>query len=90
MPPISSQVTTPPRIKRFETVRRRYGDNHFVDESILPATAIGFPFGIEGGGPEIAVRLLHVFDFSGDLISRESAWLDVATMVDQLTEGSTP
>ena len=72
------------RISRFETVRRRYGDNHVVDESILHAAAIGSPFGIEGRGREIAVRLLHVFDFSDGLISRESAWLDVASLLGQL------
>jgi uncharacterized protein len=72
------------RISRFEPVRRRYGDNHVVDESILHATAIGSPFGIEGRGREIAVRLLHVFDFNGGLISRESAWLDVPSLLGQL------
>jgi len=78
------RLLTDLRISRFETVRRRYGDNHVVDESILHATAIGSPFGIEGRGREIAVRLLHVFDFSGGLISRESAWLDVASLLGQL------
>ena len=82
MPP--SKGLTDLRISRFETVRRRYGDNHVVDESILHAAAIGSPFGIEGRGREIAVRLLHVFDFSDGLISRESAWLDVASLLGQL------
>ena len=30
------------------------------------------------------VRLLHVFDFDDGLISRESAWLDVAGLQRQL------
>lgn len=71
-------------ILRFETVRRRYGDNHVVDESILHATAVGSPLGIEGRGREVAVRILHVFDFSDGLISRESAWLDTAALLEQL------
>ncbi|HEY1596733.1 MAG TPA: nuclear transport factor 2 family protein [Thermoleophilaceae bacterium] len=74
------------RITRFETVRRRYGTFHAVDESILYASAEGSVFGMEGGGREVSVRLLHVFDFSGGLISRESAWLDVASLQRQLAE----
>jgi hypothetical protein len=31
------------------------------------------------------VRILHVFDFAGGLISRESAWLDVRGLEAQLT-----
>lgn len=81
------QLFTDLRISRFEPVRRLYGDNHVVDESILHATAIGAPFGIPGRDREIAVRLLHVFSFSDDRISRESAWLDVASMLGQLGAG---
>jgi hypothetical protein len=72
------------RIDRFETIRRRYGDNHVVDESILHGTAVGSPLGIPGGGRKVAVRILHVFDFSGGLISRECAWLDTAALQEQL------
>lgn len=71
-------------IKRFETVRRWYGDDHVVDESILHATAKGQVFGIEGRGRPVSVRLLHVFDFADGLIRRESAWLDVASLQRQL------
>ena len=60
-----------------------------MDESILHASAEGSVFGIEGRGRSVRVRLLHVFDFSGGLISRESAWLDLATLRQQLAEGST-
>jgi len=74
------------KITRFETIRRRYGTFHAVDESIMHAKAEGLVFGIEGGGREVSVRLLHVFDFSGGLISRESAWLDVASLQQQLAE----
>jgi hypothetical protein len=74
------------RITEFESVRRRYGRNHAVDESILHGVAEGSVLGISGAGREVHVRLLHVFDFSGGLISRESAWLDVATLQQQLAE----
>jgi uncharacterized protein len=73
------------RIDRFETLRRWYGDRHAVDESILHATAIGRPFGLDGRGRRVSVRLLHVFDFAGELISRESAWLDMLGLQAQLS-----
>jgi uncharacterized protein len=68
------------RLERFETIRRRYGDNHVVDDSILHATAIGGP----ADGRRVSVRILHVFDFSDGLISRENAWLDTAALQEQL------
>jgi predicted ester cyclase len=72
------------RIDRFETVRRWYGDRQVVDESILHGTAVGSVFGLEGRGRHVQVRLLHVFDFADGLISRESAWLDLAGLQRQL------
>jgi hypothetical protein len=73
------------RIDRFATLKRLYGDRHAVDESILHATAIGRPFGFEGRGRAVTVRLLHVFEFADGLISRENAWLDMAGMAAQLS-----
>jgi hypothetical protein len=72
------------KIVRFEPVRRWYGDDHLVDESILHATAIGQPFGLEGRGRHIRTRILHVFEFGQAWITRESAWLDSASMAEQL------
>jgi ketosteroid isomerase-like protein len=72
------------KIDRFEPVRRWYGHDHLVDESILHATAIGQPFGLDGRGQHVRTRLLHVFEFSEDRITRESAWLDLAGMAHQL------
>ena len=72
------------RIDRFETVRRWYGQCHVVDESILHGSAVGRVFGLDGHGCTLGVRLLHVFDFADGLISRESAWLDVAGLQRQL------
>ena len=73
------------RIERFEPVRRWYGDDHVVDESILHATAKGRPFGMEGRGRPVRVRFLHIFDFGGGLITRESAWIDMASIQQQLS-----
>ena len=73
------------RIERFAPVRRWYGENHVVDESILHATATGRPFGFEGRGRPVQARFLHIFDFSGGLISRESAWIELAAIQQQLS-----
>ena len=72
------------RIDRFEPVRRWYGAGHVVDEAILHATATGHPFGLDGRGRPVAARFLHVFDFRDGLISRESAWVDLAAIQAQL------
>ena len=74
------------RINRFEPVRRWYGEAHVVDESLLHATAEGRPFGLEGRGRPVRVRFLHIFDFSDGLISRESAWIDLAAIQQQLSD----
>jgi ketosteroid isomerase-like protein len=72
------------RIDRFEPVRRWYGEDHVVDEAILHATAVGHPFGLEGRNRPVSTRFLHIFDFSDGLISRESAWIDLAAVQAQL------
>ena len=74
------------RIDRFEPVRRWYGDDHVVDESVLHATAVGRPFGFEGRGRPVQARFLHIFDFSDGLISRESAWIDFGAIQQQLSD----
>lgn len=74
------------RIDRFETIRRWYGPDHVVDESVLHGRAHGRPFGLEGRGRAVHVRLLHVFDFAHGRISRESAWLDVGSLQQQLAD----
>lgn len=72
------------RIDRFEPVRRWHGDDFVVDESLLHATANGQPFGLEGRGRPVRARFLHIFDFQDGLISRESAWIDLAAIQQQL------
>ena len=68
-----------------ESVRRLYGENFLVDESIWSGRAPGRPFGIEGKNRPLQFRLLHVLEFaeSGD-ISRENVWVDLAAIIRQL------
>ena len=68
-----------------QSVKRLYGENFMVDESIWGGKAPGFPFGIEGKGRPLEFRLLHVVEFTeaGD-IARENVWVDLAAIQQQL------
>lgn len=67
------------------TVRRLYGADFLVDESVWSGRAPGRPFGIEGKGRPLEFRLLHVMEFveNGD-IRRENVWIDLAAIQRQL------
>jgi predicted ester cyclase len=69
------------------SVRRLYGSNFMVDESLWRGKAPGRPFGIEGRGRPLEFRLLHVVEFSdsGD-IKRENVWVDLAAIQRQLPQ----
>jgi|SRR5579885_228086 len=66
-------------------IRRYYGADHLVDESLVTCQAVGHPFGLEGKGRTIQFRLLHVFEFADNRISRESGWLDLPAIMQQLS-----
>jgi hypothetical protein len=70
---------------RVETLRRYYGDDFMVDESLWRGRAPGRPFGIEGKDRPLEFRLLHVveFDEAGDM-KRENVWVDLAAIQQQL------
>lgn len=71
--------------EKVTTLRRHYGDDFVVDESLWEGTAPGVPFGIPGHGRPLAFRLLHVFDMAPDgQIKRENVWLDFAAILQQL------
>lgn len=71
----------------FETVRRLYGDDFVVDESIWRGKAPGTPFGIEGRNRPLEFRLLHVVQFTdGGDIARENVWIDMAAIMAQLPQ----
>ena len=71
---------------QVRSLRRLYGENFMVDDSVWTGTATGRPFGLEGRGRPLEFRLLHVLEFSdaGD-IKRENVWLDMASIQQQLS-----
>lgn len=71
---------------KVRSLRRLYGDNFMVDDSVWSGTAKGRPFGIEGRGRPLEFRLLHILEFSDDgQIKRENVWLDLAAIQQQLS-----
>ena len=70
-----------------ECVKRLYGDDFLVDESVWKGTAAGRPFGLDGKGRPLEFRLLHVVEFAanGD-IRRENVWIDFAAILQQLPQ----
>lgn len=72
---------------RFETIRRLYGENFLVDESMWRGTAPGRPFGLDGRGRPLEFRLLHVVEFSNSgQIKRENVWVDMGAIFQQLPQ----
>ena len=71
-----------------KVVRRLYGHNFMIDESLWEGRAPGRPFGLEGRNRPLKFRILHVVEFSddGQHIQREQVWLDMAAIIQQLPQ----
>jgi len=70
-----------------KVVKRLYGENFMVDESIWEGRAPGRPFGLEGRNRPLKFRILHVIEFTADgQIQREQVWLDMAAIIQQLPQ----
>lgn len=72
---------------KVRCVKRLYGENFMVDESIWAGKAPGKPFGLDGRNRPLEFRLLHIVEFadSGD-IQRENVWIDFASIIRQLPQ----
>jgi ketosteroid isomerase-like protein len=72
---------------KVETIRRLYGEDFLVDESLWRGRAPGTPFGVEGKNRPLEFRLLHIVQFAdnGD-IKRENVWIDLAAILQQLPQ----
>ena len=73
---------------KVECLRRLYGENFLVDESLWRGRAPGTPFGLKGKNRPLEFRLLHVIEFAetGE-IKRENVWVDLAAIIQQLPQG---
>jgi hypothetical protein len=72
---------------KVRSLRRLYGENFLVDESLWSGKAPGRPFGLEGRNRPLEFRLLHVMEFADDgQIKRENVWLDFAAILQQLPQ----
>jgi predicted ester cyclase len=68
-------------------VKRLYGENFLIDESVWEGKAPGKPFGLDGRGRPLKFRLLHVLEFTEDgQIQREQVWCDFLAMMQQLPQ----
>jgi hypothetical protein len=72
---------------KVSVIRRLYGPNFLVDESMWEGRAPGRPFGLDGRDRPLKFRILHVIEFNPDgQIQREQVWLDMAAIVQQLPQ----
>ncbi|HSV53901.1 MAG TPA: ester cyclase [Burkholderiaceae bacterium] len=72
---------------KAQTLRRLYGEDFLVDDSLWSGKAPGRPFGLEGKGRPLEFRLLHVIEFAGNGdIKRENVWVDLASIQQQLPQ----
>ena len=72
---------------KIECVKRLYGHNFMVDESVWSGRAPGRPFGLEGRNRPLKFRLLHIIEFTDTgAIKRENVWLDLAAVMQQLPQ----
>lgn len=65
--------------------REQYGEDFCVVEHEATGVVKGAFMGIPGNGRRVTFRMLHVWDFKDDAISREQVWLDGGAIAAQLT-----
>ena len=73
------------RTEGWEVLHRYVAGAAMVLEQLMTGTVIGALLGLPGNGRRITFRMLHVFEFRNELISRENIWLDTAAVIDQLS-----
>lgn len=71
--------------ERVTPVRRLYGDDFVVDESVWHGTITdGRQFLLDGHQGKVSFRLLHIFELRDGKIAREDVWCDLAAIQRQL------
>jgi ketosteroid isomerase-like protein len=79
------QLTADLNTERMTPTREQYGDDFCVVEHEATCVVNGAFIGIPGDGRRVTFRMLHVWDFKDDAISREQVWLDGSSIAAQLT-----
>lgn len=73
------------RTERMDVTRAYYGADFCTIEHQWTGTIPGSFCGVPGHGKRISFRMLHVFEFRDEKISRENVWFDGGSIVAQLT-----
>lgn len=76
------------RTEEETPLHRWFSGDTMLLEQMMTGTVIGEMLGIPGNGRRISFQIFHVFEFTGDLISREQVWIDTGAVVAQLTAES--
>lgn len=70
--------------EKMQETRRFHADAACIVEHLCSATVTGSFGGLAGRDRQVTFRLLHVFEFREDLVSRENVWMDTASVLAQL------
>jgi len=71
--------------ERMDVNHAKYGEDFCVIEHQWHGTVPGEFLGIPGNGKQISFRMLHLWEFKDDAMSRENVWLDAGSIIQQLT-----
>jgi steroid delta-isomerase-like uncharacterized protein len=72
------------RTEEERPTHRYLSEDAMILDQQMTGTVMGSMLGLPGHGRRITFRVLHVFEFKDDLISRENVWLDGAAIQQQL------
>ena len=73
------------RTEDEQPTHRYFSEDAMILDQVMTGTVTGSMLGLPGNGRRISFRILHVFEFRDDLISRENVWLDGAAIQQQLS-----
>ncbi len=79
------ELTANFRIEQQRPTHQYLAADAVILDQQLTGTVTGTLMGLPGNGRRITFRILHVFEFKDELISRENAWLDGASILQQLS-----
>jgi predicted ester cyclase len=72
------------RGESVQPMRRLYGDDFMIDETLWTGHVTGRVLGAPGGEGRVSFRILHILEFRDGKISRENVWMDIPAIMQQL------